>query len=103
MRPSNSATNTSYRVERSTDGVTYATVADTLSGTATTYQVTGLAVNTAYHFRIWAYGAGGDAALPAETQESTLPDEFPPGPPACISVTSIRIWPRSTGTRPRRA
>ncbi len=67
------ATNaTGVKVQRSTDGVTFATVA-TLAATATAYADTGLSATTAYTYRVVATNAGGDATPSAVASATTAP------------------------------
>lgn len=51
-------TETGYRVQRSTDGATYATIVN-LAANATNYQDTGLSGGTQYWYRVGAFNAGG--------------------------------------------
>jgi hypothetical protein len=52
---------TGYRVERSTDGTNFSTVA-TLGSTATTFSDTGLTAGTQYDYRVVAANTAGDSA-----------------------------------------
>ena len=57
-----SASNASgYRVDRSTDGATFATVAQ-LGGNATSYSDSGLAAGAAYYYRVSAYNNYGSSS-----------------------------------------
>ncbi len=60
------------KVQRSTDGVTFTTVA-TLAATATAYADTGLSAATAYTYRVVATNAGGDATASAVATATTAP------------------------------
>ncbi len=67
------ATNaTGVKVQRSTDGVTYTTVA-TLAAAATAYADTGRSALTTYTYRVVATNAGGDAAPSAVASATTAP------------------------------
>jgi LmbE family N-acetylglucosaminyl deacetylase/3-mercaptopyruvate sulfurtransferase SseA len=56
----NATNETSYRVERSPDGVSFASVA-TLGANVTTYANTGLAAATTYYYRVVAANGTGDS------------------------------------------
>jgi hypothetical protein len=56
----NSTNETSYRVERSTDGTSFTTVA-TLGANVTTYANTGLVASTTYYYRVLASNSVGNS------------------------------------------
>ena len=58
-------------MEKSTDGTTFAFVANAPAD-ATAYAVTGLSPNTTYTFRVRAFNAGGDSAW-SNTAQATTP------------------------------
>ncbi len=66
------ATATGLKVQRSTDGVNYTTVA-TLSAGTTAYADKGLAAITTYYYRIVATNAGGDAQPSNMASATTTP------------------------------
>ena len=58
----NNATNaTGVKVQRSTDGTSFATVT-TLGATATSYTDSGLTASTKYYYRVLAVNSAGDSA-----------------------------------------
>ena len=68
----NSDNEDGFRIERSTDGVTFTRVAAT-GPDATRFVATGLNSRTTYYFRVRAYNAGGDSA-PTSSAEVTTPE-----------------------------
>ena len=68
----NSDNEDGFRIERSTDGVTFTRVAATGPDT-TRFVATGLSSRTTYYFRVRAYNAGGDSA-PTSSVEVTTPE-----------------------------
>jgi len=57
----NASNETGFKIERSTDGVTYAQVG-TVGVNATTYDLAGLQSNTLYYIRVRAYNVSGNSA-----------------------------------------
>jgi len=57
----NSSNEGGFRIERSTNGTTFAEIA-TVGANVTAYQSTGLKANKTYHYRVRAYNAGGISA-----------------------------------------
>jgi PKD repeat protein len=78
------ATETSYRVEKSTDNATFSTVA-TLAANASSYTVSGLTANTTYYFRVVAINSGGEAASTASA--TTL--SATPTAPSNLSASGV--------------
>ncbi len=77
---------TGFEIERSTDGVTFAKIAD-VAANATTYPNTGLTPNTRYYYRIRAKNAVGTSAY-ANVADATTPD-VPPAAPARLTATAV--------------
>jgi titin len=53
-------TESGFRIERSTNGTTFAQIA-TVGANVTAYQSTGLSANKTYYYRVRAYNAGGNS------------------------------------------
>jgi len=70
---------TGYQVEQSTDGQTFAKVAD-LPANATTYQQTGLSGSTRYFFRVRAVNAIGPSGYSNVAEATTAPAPVPGAP-----------------------
>jgi len=74
----NSANETGFKIERSTNGTKWSQVA-TVGANVTSYVSSGLKANTAYYFRIRAYNSAGDSAysntVSTKTTNSALPAE----------------------------
>ena len=101
----NAGDETGFRVESSTDGITF-TPAGTAGANATSYTATGLAAGTTYHFRVRAYNSGGDSAWSNTAQATTSVVPPPPSPPAApgnltvVTVSSGRVdlaWQDNAG------
>ena len=56
-----SSNETGFKIERSTDGVTYTQIA-TVGASVKTFSNTGLTTKTKYYYRVRAYNAGGNSA-----------------------------------------
>lgn len=56
-----SANETGFKIERSTDGVTFSQIA-TVGASVKTYSSTGLKTKTKYYYRVRAYNSAGDSA-----------------------------------------
>jgi lysophospholipase L1-like esterase len=95
---------TGYRVERSTDGATWASLAE-LAGSVTSHSDTGLAPGTTYRYRVVATNAGGESA-PSPVATATTPaagDLTAPTAPTGLSAASAKrkvnlSWSASTDT-----
>src|SRR2546428_13131038 len=61
---------TGYKIERSTDGVTFTTIVVNSASTSTTYSDTGLAASTAYTYRVSAINLVGTSS-PSNTASAT--------------------------------
>ncbi|MGV3722807.1 MAG: fibronectin type III domain-containing protein, partial [Actinomycetota bacterium] len=81
-----SSDETAFKIERSTDGVSYIVVA-TADANSTGYLNNGLTANTTYWFRVKATNAGGDSAASNTVSKSTLPNL--PAAPSGLSVSVI--------------
>src|SRR5207245_2144072 len=72
----NNASNaTSVKIERSPDGTTFTQIT-TVSGSATSYNDTGLSANTKYYYRVRASNTAGDSAysnVMSATTKQALP------------------------------
>jgi len=66
----NSSNETGFKVERSTDGVTYTQLA-TLAVNSTSYASTSLSAGKKYYFRVSAYNANGNSAYTAVVSATT--------------------------------
>lgn len=78
----NSTDEDGFRVEQSTDGITY-TTAGIVGANTTTFSATNLSANTLYYFRVFAFNGGGDSSpsnvATTTTQSGNLqPDRFEP-------------------------
>src|SRR5438105_2869768 len=79
-----STTQTGVKIERSTDGVTFAQIA--LAGaTAVSYSDAGLSASTTYSYRVRATNASGDSAYSNTASATTPAPPPPPPPPASIA------------------
>jgi lysophospholipase L1-like esterase len=93
---------TGYRVERSTDGTTWAAVAD-LAGGVSSHRDTGLSAATTYHYRVVATNAGGDSppSPVATATTDTAGDVTAPTAPTGLSAAAAKrkvslSWSAST-------
>jgi hypothetical protein len=66
----NSTSETGFRVERSTDGVSFAQVA-TVGAGVKSYASTGLSGGKKYYYRVSAYNANGNSAYTAVASATT--------------------------------
>jgi lysophospholipase L1-like esterase len=95
---------TGYRVERSTDGATWASLAQ-LTGSVTSHSDTGLAPGTTYRYRVVATNAGGESA-PSPVATATTPaagDLTAPTAPTGLNAAAAKrkanlSWSASTDT-----
>ena len=101
----NSDNEDGFRIERSTDGVTFTRVAATGPDT-TRFVATGLNSRTTYYFRVRAYNTGGDSAptnsvaatTPGIPYEAVFRDDFNDN-----AIDAARLDASSTAPGPRRA
>ncbi len=82
----NSTNEDAFRIERSTDNVTFTEVA-AVSANVTSYSATGLAAGTTYHFRVRASNPAGDSAYSNTASATTL--QMPPAAPTSLTATAI--------------
>ena len=83
----NSSNETSFRIQRSLDGVSFAEVGSTAAD-VTSYADTGLAANTTYHYRVIANNTAG-ASGPTNTASATTdPPPPPPSAPSNLAATA---------------
>jgi fibronectin type 3 domain-containing protein len=81
-----------YRVERSTDNVTFG-VAATLGSTATSYADTGRSQGVTYYYRVQAYNGGGSSGY-SNTVNVAVPPAAPAAPTGLaftISGTTVNL------------
>ena len=88
-----------YKIERSTDGITFSTIIANTTTTATTYSDTGLSSNTLYTYRISSLGLDGTISTPSGTTSmTTLPSSPSSLVTTALSGNAIEIsWVASTG------
>jgi subtilisin family serine protease len=79
----NATNETGFKVERSTDGVSFTQIAVVLSN-ATSYRATSLTAFTQYHFRVRAYDGGNHSEFTNTAATTTQP---PPAPPSNLVAT----------------
>lgn len=82
----NSANETSFKLERSADGMTFTQVTTTAAN-VTTYTDGGLTADTTYHYRVRASNAGGDSGYSNVGSGTTFP--LPPAAPGNLVVTVV--------------
>ena len=87
----NSSNETSFKIERSTNGVNFSQI-DTVGANVTTYSDTTVAQSTAYWYRVRASNSGGDSGY-SNTASVTTP-ACPPAPPA--APTNLAATPSKT-------
>jgi hypothetical protein len=68
----NSTDETGFKIERSTDGTTFAEVAS-VGANVTTYSDTGLTESTTYYYRVRAHNTGGDSDYSNTASTTTIP------------------------------
>jgi hypothetical protein len=81
----NAVNETGFKLERSTDGVTF-TQTSTLPKNATTFSATGLAPSTSYQFRLRAYDGPNHSPYSNTASSAT---QAPPAAPANLVATPI--------------
>jgi LmbE family N-acetylglucosaminyl deacetylase len=84
----NATNETSYRVERSTDGTTFTSLA-TLGANVTTYSNTGLTPSTTYFYRVLASNGSGDSAASNVASATTQAPSTPPAAPTGLTATAV--------------
>ena len=82
----NSNNETGFKIERSTDGVTFTQVG-TVGSNVTTMSDMGLSPATIYYYRVKAYNAEGDSPY-SNTANTTTPP-LPPAPPSSLSASAV--------------
>jgi subtilisin family serine protease len=86
----NATNEAGFKIERSTDGVTFTQVA-TAAPNATTYSVINLAAGTTYRFRIRAYEGTNHSAYSNTASATTQPTPAAPTNLAATATSSSRI------------
>ncbi len=86
----NSADEAGFKVERSTDGVSFTQIGTTAAGVRT-YSATGLVASTAYTFRVRAYNANGDSAYSNTATATTQAAPAIPAVPVLSGTASRRL------------
>jgi len=85
-----------YRIERSTDGVTFGTIAQ-LASNASWYTDGGLAAGTIYYYRVYAFNSVGNSAYSnvaqGQTQVVNIAPLPAPPPPTTVSAPSSPSGP----------
>ena len=90
---------TTYKIERSTDNITWTTLSPSpaLTGTSSAYNDTSVSAGTNYYYRISATSAGGNSAPSVIVQGLTYP-AVPTLSATAISTTAISLsWPAVAG------
>jgi titin len=83
----NSSNETGFKIEsKLNSAVTYTEIA-TVGANVTSYSSTGLAVNTAYNYRVRAYNAGGNSVYSNVANATTLPNT--PAAPSGLAATTV--------------
>lgn len=85
----NSDNETSFEIERSTDGVDFSLVA-AVGADVTTYSDTTVVENTTYRYRVMAANSCGDSGY-SNTPEAATP-VCPPQPPAAPGSLTAKAW-----------
>ena len=83
----NSSDETGFRVEKSTDNVTF-TQFVSLSANVTSTSASGLTASTIYYFRVRAYNTGGNSAYSA-VASATTQAVAPPAAPSGLTATAV--------------
>ncbi len=79
----NSANETGFKIERSSDNVTFAQIA-TVGANVVSYSNTGLSGNTTYYYRVRAYNTAGNSAY-----SNTASDITAPPAPTALTATAV--------------
>ncbi len=83
----NSSNETGFKIERSTDGVSFAEIA-TVGANVTSYSNTGLDPSATYHYRVRANNAAGDSGYSNTASATTLAAPLPPTAPSGLTATA---------------
>ncbi len=79
---------TSYRIQQSTDGISFTDLVASTNNANTKYSHRGLALGTTRHYRVYASNTNGESANPSNTATATTQGVVAPGAPTGLSVAA---------------
>ena len=79
---------TSYRIQQSTDGISFTDLVASTNNANTKYSHRGLALGTTRHYRVYASNTNGESANPSNTATATTQGVVAPGAPTALSVAA---------------
>lgn len=88
----NSDNETGFGIERSTDGATFAEIAQ-VGTNVETYQDTSISYNTTYWYRVRAYNAAGNSGYTNTASGLSPASGDPPTPPQGVIIDGIDLGP----------
>ena len=96
----NGAPITGYRIERSTDNISYSAISVNTGTTATTYSDTGLNSNQVYYYKVGAINAvdTGDLSTAANATSTTVPQAPTIGTATVTNSTTVSLAFTAGGT-----
>ncbi|MBI5384526.1 MAG: fibronectin type III domain-containing protein, partial [Verrucomicrobia bacterium] len=83
----NANNETGFAIERSTDNVTFTSIAS-VGANVTAYANTGLSASTTYYYRVRASNAAGNSAYSATASATTAAIQTPPAAPSGLTATA---------------